>query len=120
MIFLQREQSTHDSPNRLSNMLAQSQYLTLTGLSGLAVALVVLNGSLVMGNQTRQAEISARQVGVQQTAQLQVLQTEIAKALADLAIKSNDKQVLDMLASNGITVTLNNPPAGAATPARKR
>ena len=120
MILPHREPSTHLPSNRHSNMLSRLQYITLTGLSGLAVALVVLNGSLAVGNRTRQAEIGVRQAGVQQTAQLQVLQTEIAKALADLAIKSNDKQVLDMLASNGITVTLNNPPAESPASPRKR
>jgi len=100
-------------------MLARSQYFTLTGLSGVALALVAVNGTLAMGNRSRQAEINARQAGVQQTAQLQVLQTEIAKALADLAIKSNDQQVLAMLAKNDITVTVNNPNS-AATPAAAR
>lgn len=117
MIIPQREPSTHKS----SSMSARTQYLALTGLSGVALALVAVNGTLAMGNRTKQAEISARQAGVQQTAQLQVLQTEIAKALADLAIKSNDKQVLDMLAKNDITVTINNPaPASTSAPARKR
>ncbi len=102
-------------------MLPRLQYLALTGLSGVALALVAVNGTLAMGNRSRQAEISSRQAGVQQTAQLQVLQTEIAKALADLAIKSNDKQVLDMLAKNDITVTVNNPGTVAApTSPRKR
>ena len=87
----------------------------------MALALVAVNGTLAMGNRSRQAKINARQAGVQQTAQLQVLQTEIAKALADLAVKSNDKQVLGMLAKNGITVTMNNPGTVAApTPTRKR
>jgi hypothetical protein len=100
-------------------MLARPQFLALTALGGLALALMLVNGTLAIGNRARQAEISTLQAGVQQTAQLQVLQTEIAKALAELAIKGNDKQVLDMLAANGITVTLNQP-AGTVAAAGKR
>ncbi|MBC8087592.1 MAG: hypothetical protein H7Z40_10010 [Phycisphaerae bacterium] len=88
-------------------MLTRPQYLTLTGLGAAALVLVVTNGALFAANKSTQADINLRQATVQQTAQLQVLQTEIAKALAELAIQSDDKAVLDMLAANGITVTKN-------------
>lgn len=89
-------------------MLTRPQFLTLTGLGAAALVLVVTNGALFAANKSTQSDINLRQAVVQQTAQLQVLQTEIAKALAELAIQSDDKAVLDMLAANGITVTKNN------------
>jgi hypothetical protein len=92
-------------------MLTRSQYFTLTGLASTALLLVLTNGVLFTSNKSTQSEISLRQAVVQQTAQLQVLQTEIAKSLAELAIKSDDKAVFDMLSANGITVTRNANPA---------
>ncbi|MEO7997572.1 MAG: hypothetical protein ABI852_09010 [Gemmatimonadaceae bacterium] len=100
-------------------MLTRSQYLTLTGLGSAALLLVVTNGALFASNKSTQSDINMRQAAVQQTAQLQVLQTEIAKALAELAIKSDDKAVFDMLAANGITVT-KNATSGAKPESSKR
>lgn len=100
-------------------MLNRSQYLTLTGAGAVALLLVVTNGALFAANKSMQSEINARQAAVQQTAQLQVLQTEIAKALAELAIKSDDQQVLAMLATNGITVTKNNQSAAKSSTSKR-
>ena len=86
-------------------MITRSQHLTLTGMGAAALALVIANGALFTSNKTMQTEINMRQAVVQQTAQLQGLQTEIAKSLAELALKTDDRDVLAMLASNGITVT---------------
>ncbi|MEP6765690.1 MAG: hypothetical protein ABJB66_15350 [Gemmatimonadaceae bacterium] len=102
-------------------MLTRPQFYTLTGLSSAAVLLFVANASLFAANKSSQYEVNARQAEVQQSVQLQGLQTEIAKALADLAIKSDDKQVFDMLAENGITVTKNaSSPSGAKPAPGKR
>lgn len=100
-------------------MITRSQYLTLTGLGSAALLLVVTNGVLFASNKSTQSDINMRQAAVQQTAQLQVLQTEIAKALAELAIKSDDKAVFDMLSANGITVT-KNATSGAKSESSKR
>ena len=88
-------------------MITRSQHLTLTGMGGVALALVITNGALFASNKSTQSDINVRQAAVQQTVQLQGLQTEIAKSLAELALKSDDRDVLAMLASNGITVTRN-------------
>ena len=100
-------------------MLTRTQFLSLTSLGGVALLLSVVNGVLFTANKGAQFDVNARQVIVQQSVQLQGLQTEIAKALADLAIKSNDKAVFDMLAANGITVTLNAPAGAKSAPAKR-
>ncbi|MEO7362489.1 MAG: hypothetical protein ABI120_19320 [Gemmatimonadaceae bacterium] len=100
-------------------MLTRSQYLTLTGLATTAALLVVTNGVLFASNKSAQSDINMRQATVQQTAQLQVLQTEIAKALAELAIKSDDKAVFDMLSANGLTVTKNANSAAKSDPSKR-
>lgn len=100
-------------------MLNRSQYLTLTGAGAVALLLAATNAALFAANKSTQAEINTRQAAVQQTAQLQVLQTEIAKALAELAIKSDDQQVLAMLATNGITVTKNSQAAAKSSTSKR-
>jgi hypothetical protein len=99
-------------------MLSRIQYLVLCLLGLLAVALVVANGWLATSNRAAQAEINQRQQFLQQTAQLELLYRDIAKGLADLALKSNDRAVLGMLASLGINVSPNpaSPPTSAPAP----
>lgn len=94
-------------------MLTRHQYLTLMSIAVITFGLAITNGILFSANRRSQLAISLRQNEVQQASQLQVLHTEIAKALAELAIKSNDQQVLSLLNSNGITVTRNTPAAAS-------
>ena len=96
----------------MSRLPVRPQLNVLTALAGLALVLAVTNGVLFASNRSTQDDINARQALVQQAAQLEGLQREIAKALADLAIKGHDRKVLDMLAANGVTVTMNAPAAG--------
>ncbi len=95
-------------------MLSKWQFHLLNVLALVAIALVVANGVLFRQNRSDQAELSQRQQFVQQTVPLEGLYREIVKALADLAVKSNDRAVLDMLGAQGISVTVNGPTSGAA------
>lgn len=95
------------SHSLIAPVLTRRQYHGLVTLGGLAVALVVTNGALFVRNRGLQDDVSARAAMVQQTVPLEALQRDIARSLADLALKSRDRQVLDMLAANGVTVTTN-------------
>ena len=88
----------------------------LTALGALALVLVLVNGTLFIANRSFQAEITARQQFIQQTVQLEGLYRDIVKALAELAVKNGDAQIMQMLAGLGINVTLN-PPAATVPPA---
>lgn len=90
-------------------MLTKLQFNVLMLLCVLAVALAVANGVLFTKNRAEQAALAQRQQFVQQTVPLEGLYREIVKALADLAVKANDKAVLDMLGAQGISVTVNAP-----------
>ncbi|MDP1691249.1 MAG: hypothetical protein Q8L49_04725 [Burkholderiaceae bacterium] len=99
-------------------MLGSWQFRMLTLLGAIALALVMANGILFEQNREVQGQINQRQQFVQQTVPLEGLYREIAKALAELGIKNNDKQLLQMLAARGINVAVNPPPAAtAAVPA---
>ena len=87
-------------------MLKKWEFRFLTAVAGLTLLLVIVNAVLFLGNRSGQIEVNSRQQYIQQSIQLEGLYREIVKALADLSIKNNDKQIRDMLASQGITVTV--------------
>jgi hypothetical protein len=97
-------------------MLRTWQYRVLTALGAVALLLVIANGVLFTQNRGAQAELNARQQYLQQTVGLESLYRDIVKALAELGAKNNDQQLLQMLAAQGINVTVT-PPTPAAQPA---
>jgi len=97
--------------------LTRLQHRVLTVIGAATLALVVVDAWMFVGNRKLQAEFSTRQVFLQQTVQLDALYRDIARSLADLALKGNDQQVLQMLAANGINVSASPAPAPAAAPA---
>ena len=88
-------------------MLKTWQYNTLIALGAAALLLAIANGVLFSGNRARQMEVNQRQVYLQQTASLEGLYREMVKALVDLSLRSGDRRVLDALASQGISVSVN-------------
>ena len=95
-------------------MLSKWQHNLLVGLGALAVLLVVANGVLFTQNRAAQAALNRRQAFVQQTVPLEGLYNEIVKTLAQMGVKGNDRQMLNMLASQGLTITVNAPAVDAA------
>lgn len=93
-------------------MLARWQFVVLNTLGIAAIALVVANTWLFLGNRTAQGELAQRQQFVQQTVALQSLYGDLVKALAESGARSNDRQLLDLLAAQGLNVTIT-PPAEA-------
>jgi hypothetical protein len=99
-------------------MLGTRQFSLLVGLGVLALLLAIGNAVVFSGNRDAQAELSARQQYLQQTVGLEGLYRDMVKALAELAVKNDDRQLLQMLASQGINVSVNAPaPAATAAPA---
>ena len=94
-------------------MVLKWQFNLLTALSAAALLLVLSNALLFTQNRHAQGTLGQRQQFIQQTVPLEGLYRDIAKALAELAVKGNDRQVLDMLATQGLSVTVNGT-SGAA------
>jgi hypothetical protein len=84
-----------------------------TGLSAVALLLVVANGALILTNQSRQTDIGQRQQFINQTAQLNQISDMLVRALAKQAIDNKDDKLLNLLAENGIGVA---PTQAGATP----
>jgi len=106
------------------SMLKAWQHRLLVALGFLALLLVVGNAFLFMQNRGAQEEINARQQYLQQTVGLESLYRDIVKALAELGVKNNDPQLLQLLASQGINVSVTPaalapvvPPAVPSPPA---
>ena len=101
-------------------MLLKWQFNLLTALGVAALLLVLCNGLLFTQNRGAQATLNQRQLFIQQTVPLEGLYRDIVKSLAEMAVKGNDRQVLDMLAAQGLNVTVNAPDAvSKEAPARK-
>jgi len=64
-------------------------------------------------NRDAQTALGQRQQYVQQTIALESLYRDIVKALAELAVKGNDPQLIAILRAQGLSVTIDGP-AGAA------
>lgn len=102
-------------------MLKTWQYLTLIALGATSLVLAVANAGLFASNRAQQGEINQRQGFLQQTQSLEGLYREMVKGLAELAVRNNDRQVIDALAAQGINVTPNQPAvANADTGAQKK
>ena len=95
-------------------MLKSWQYTVLNAIGALALLLVLFNAVLFTKNRDLQQQVNARQQYLQQTTTLEGLYRDIVKALAELAVSNNDTQLLEMLASQGLNVSVN---ATAPTPA---
>ena len=98
-------------------MLKSWQYTVLNTIGALALLLVLFNAVLFTKNRDLQQQVNARQQYLQQTTALEGLYRDIVKALAELAVSNNDTQLLQMLASQGLNVSVNNAPAPASPPA---
>ncbi len=97
-------------------MLKPWQFWSLTIIAAAGVLLVFTNMVVYSQNRSTQAEVAGRGQYIQQSVQLQSLYHEIVKALADLSVRKQDKSLADVLARQGISVTINAP-AVAATAA---
>lgn len=101
-------------------MLTNRQYWTLTAIAVVSLVLVVANMAMFLSNRSAQAEVNARAQFIQQTVQLDVLYREIVKALADLSVKNQDKDLRALLAAHGITVNVPTSAAPAAPESGRR
>ncbi len=81
----------------------------------LTLILVFVNMFLLVGNQSLQRSVAERQQIIMQSIQMQGSAREIVGALANLAVRTEDEQLKQLLTKHGITVTVNQAPtAGAA------
>jgi len=76
----------------------------MTILAGVTLALVIVNIVLALGNQSIQTEVSERQQFIAQSIQLQELNRQVITVLANMALKTNDQQLINLLTSSGVNL----------------
>jgi len=92
-------------------LLIAKQWWVLTIGGIILLVLIVTNMALFLGNRDKQININSRQQYIQQSLVLENLNRDIINALANLAVRNKDGQIADLLAANGITVTVSQPAA---------
>ena len=90
-------------------MLKQWQFVLLTLLGFASVALVVTDILLFTGNREAQNDFAARTQYIQESLQLEPLYQGIVRNLAEISAKTNDPQITQLLTSQGISFTVNQP-----------
>ena len=75
----------------------KAQYWTATALAGSCLALAAANVALSSMNRSLQGDVGVRQQYVQQSVQLEGLDREIVRALAELGARNNDQNVRALL-----------------------
>jgi len=101
-------------------MLKKWQFMLLTALGLAALVLVLTNIVLFTGNREAQNEFSTHTQYIQQSLQLEPLYQGIVRNLAEIAATTNDPQIAQLLSSQGISYSVNQPQQqAAADPAAK-
>jgi hypothetical protein len=86
----------------------------LNVLGFITLILVFVNMFLLVGNQALQRVVAERQQTIMRSIQMQGPAREVITAMANLALRSDDEQLKQLLAKHGITVTVNPAAAGRA------
>jgi len=81
----------------------------------ITLVLVFVNMFLLVGNQSLQRIVAERQQVIMRSIQMQGPAREVITALANLAVRTDDEQLKQLLANHGITVTVNPTPAARAS-----
>lgn len=89
------------------------------GLSGLSLLLVVVNGVLVVRNQSAQFQVNQRQQILNQAQQYARIRQIIAQVVANIAVQKGDADLTALLGRHGISFNQANtaPPLAGAAPA---
>jgi len=81
---------------------------------GLALLCLVANVCLINSNRNLQADLAQRQAAINNAANLNQLNQALVQALAQASVNSQDKEITDLLGSQGITVKPKSGATGAA------
>jgi hypothetical protein len=93
-------------------------YWSSVVLGALALLVLVLNVSMINGNRNLQAEVNQRQATINNGLKLGQINQALVQALAEAAVRGNDEDARNLLATQGIGVkTAAKGEAKAAAPA---
>ena len=90
----------------LKNQFLELRQTILTALTVIVLILILVTIVLYSDNVQRQKDINSRQALIFQTRQLEFTYSELVKSLAEVAVVRSDKELRQLLASQGITPTV--------------
>lgn len=85
-----------------------------TYIAAVALVMFVVNAWLIHDTRATQLDVNQRQAEVNEGIQLSQLNNQVVRALANAVITKKDKQIQDMLQTNGITIDVEKAAAEAA------
>ncbi len=88
-------------------------WVTLTAAT-LSLILVLATGMMVSSNRVLQMQVAERSRTIDEGMRLSQLNSQIAQAMADVAVSQKDEQIRNLLSEHGITITANNENANGA------
>ncbi|MCE2947632.1 MAG: hypothetical protein ACK515_03170 [bacterium] len=94
-------------------MLKRIEFILLTLAAAAFLVIVIANVSVSRASRVMQTQLTEQQQFIATTAQLEVLNRELIRALAELAARNNDEAIRSLLSANGITFTVEQKPAPA-------
>jgi cell division protein FtsL len=100
-------------------MLKPLHFKALCTLAAIAVILVGINIYMYTTNVKLQANVNDRAQYIQQSIQISELYQNIARNLADLAVRNNDEQLRQMLTQEGFVINAPSAPPAKAAPKGK-
>jgi len=86
-------------------------------LAGISLVLVIVNGGLVLRNQSIQVEVSQRQQAINQGLQFARIRQVLAQYIANVATQKKDAELSEVLTRHGISLAAA--PAAPAAPQGK-
>jgi hypothetical protein len=78
--------------------------LVSTIVSCLLLVLVLINMLLAYGNQSLQSEVAEGQQTIAQAIQLEALYRQVVTVVAEIAVKTNDAQLKELLKASGFAI----------------
>lgn len=108
---MHRNEPGLDPPDESHTMLKRTEFIILTLSAAAFLVIAIANVSLSRASRVMQTQIGEQQQFIATTAQLEVLNRELIRALAELAARNNDEQIRTLLSANGITFTVEQKPA---------
>ena len=97
-------------------MQGRGLYWISTVLAGASIALVIVNGTMYLGNQSVQAEVNRRQQFINQSVQLSRVSEALVRSILGAATRNKDEQLRKLLAQHGISADGVAPDAAPAAP----
>lgn len=86
------------------------QFWTVNALALLAVVLVLVNTVLARNNRDIQRDVITRQQTIDDGVRLAQVNAQLIRALANLSAQTGDEALRDLLASQGVTFRVQQPP----------